>query len=131
MQTKIYILKVDNNVVIGFARWANHGLASAILDARGKSRSELEGIIKKRFYSQRNYSGQNDGSRHRFTTEWLDFDEITRPIQMAMDEIGQAKPKCYAIEKREDGSLKINKIDGQLYDEDEVKVALCKLALEN
>lgn len=131
MQTKIYMLKVDNNVVIGFARWANHGLASAILDARGKSRLELDNIMKRRFYSQRAQSGLRDGTFNGFTTEWLDFDDITRPIQTAMDEMNRSKPKCYAIEKREDGSLKINKIDGQLYDEDEVKVALCKMALED
>lgn len=62
---------------------------------------------------------------------WFDGNEIEKrkANSETVNEIPQQKPKIYSVEKKLDGSLKVNKIDGKLYDEDEVKIALCAMAL--
>ena len=116
MKTKIYMVRIDEDVVVGFAKYNNHGLGSAILDAKGASKREMEHSMKNRFYSQRHNMASSKGvditGFDGFDFEWLDFNEITnpRPKQMAFD---NSEPRIWYIDN-ENGRFEPKKIDKEL-----------------
>ena len=128
MKTKIYMVRIDEDVVVGFAKYNNHGLGSAILDAKGKSKREMEHSMKNRFYSQRQNMASAKGvditGFNGFDFVWLDFNEITNPRQkqMAFD---NGEPRVWSIEEK-DGHYKPVKVEHELMTATECKLEIMK-----
>lgn len=116
MKTKVYMVRIDEHLIIGFAKYKDHGLGAALLHAKGMSRREAEHDMKNRFYSQRHNMASSEGvditEFDGFVFEWLDFNEITnpRPKQMAFD---NGEPRDWYIDDT-DGRYEPKKIDKEL-----------------
>lgn len=139
MKKEIKLINVGKDTVVGMGIVGNETVGSAMLDSNGKSVWEIERDFINRFLSQlhqKKLKGADIPFVERgvkWDIRWYDFDDVAKTHivkENIMEKALSGKPKCYSIEKREDGSLKVNKIEGNLYDEDELKVALCKMALE-
>lgn len=138
MEKIIKIVKVTDDTCVAFGKIKGQGVASMMLNCGGMSRREIERYYQGRFQTQFHHRKEVDNSlinmgRGDWVFSWYDFDDVAKTHivkENVMEKALSGKPKCYSIEKRDDGSLKVNKIEGKLYDEDELKIALCKMALE-
>ena len=139
MKKEVKIVSLSKETVVGMGFVGDHSVGSAVLDAAGKSSRELERELCQRFISQVHQKRIHGidvpkmDKKTKWTIRWYDYNDVakTHVVKENVMERVCGKPKVYSIEKREDGSLKVNKIEGKLYDEDEVKVALCQMALED
>ena len=138
MEKLIKIVQITDDTCVAFGKIRGQGVASMMLDCSGKNRREIERDFQGRFATQfhrkkeKNNKLMNMG-RGEWVFSWYDFDDVAKTHIVKENVMGKAlsgKPKRYSIEKRDDGSLKVNKIEGKLYDEDELKIALCQMALE-
>ena len=139
MKKEVKLVTVGKDTIVGMAFVNDIAVGSAMLDSNGKSVREIERDFINRFLSQlhqKKLKGADIPFVERgvkWDIKWYDYNDVTKTHivkENVMEKVLSGKPKCYSIEKRDDGSLKVNKIDGKLYDEDELKVALCKMALE-
>lgn len=139
MKKEIKLINVGKDTVVGMGFVGNASVGSAVLDAKEKNVRQIEREMTQRFLSQihqkrlRGEDIPNINRGEKWVIRWYDYSDVakTHIIKENVMETVCGKPKCYAIEKRPDGSLKVNKFEGKLYDEDEVKVALCQMALED
>ena len=125
MKTKIHLLRVDDKVVVGFAKYGNFGLASAIIGTGNLTKREIEAKMTTRFHSQMHQlklKGIKD-SFGGFVFEWLNYDNVIGSSNHLLS--CSSKPKIYSIEEK-DGRFKVVKCESELLDEDEVKVELLK-----
>lgn len=133
MKEKIKIIKVTDDTIVAFGAFDGVGCGTMMLNTKGKTKNRIETDIVWRFRSQISQK-KADGESVSFSSknivfEWFDNSEIVKANHGMFDTEPKQKPKIYSIEKKLDGSLKVNKIEGKLYDEDEVKIALCQMAL--
>lgn len=138
MKKEIKIIRVSEDVCVAcgrvFDKW---GVASIILDTKGMSKGEIERQFVNRCVTQicrQRVEGKgipNISRGNRWDVKWYDYSDVSKTniIKENVMEAVCGKPKIYSIEKKLDGSLKVNKVEGELYDEDELKIALCKMAL--
>lgn len=140
MKKEVKIVQLDKDTVVAFGFVDDISFGSAMLDAAGKSSREIEREFVKRFVSQihnRKYRYAQEiptmSRSDKWNVHWYKYEDVakTHVIKENVMEQVCGKPKIYSIEKKADGSLKVNKVEGKLYDEDEVKLALCKMALED
>ena len=119
----IYLIKIDNKAVVGFSKYNGVGLASAVIDRKGKTDRQIEQSFSARFAAQNGFHGvKGDGVHWNFV--WLDYDKVIKSNQPELP-IPQpkVKPKLYEIQKQDSGFFVV-KHDQELLDEDEVKLAL-------
>lgn len=133
MKEKIKIIKVTDDTIVAFGEFSGVGCGTMMLNTKGKTKNRIETDIVWRFRSQITQK-KVDGESVSFSSknivfEWFDKSEVVKVTLGMFDKAPEQKPKIYSIEKKLDGSLKVNKIEGKLYDEDEVKLALCQMAL--
>ena len=140
MKKEIKIIRVSEDVCVACGRvFDKYGVGTFLLDTKDLSKREIERIITSRCVTQvcrlrtmgRPIPNMTRGGR--WEIKWYDFDDVAKTHivkENVMEKELSGKPKCYSIEKKLDGSLKVNKVEGKLYDEDEVKIALCQMALE-
>lgn len=137
MKKTIKIIKVTDDTIVAFSAVGKIGCGTMMLNTKGKTKATIEAEIIWRFRTQM-YQKKTDGqscdvslATRSWDIIWFDGNEIEKrkANSETVNEIPQQKPKIYSIEKKSDGSLKVNKIEGKLYDEDEVKIALCAMAL--
>lgn len=133
MKEKIKIIKVTDDTIVAFGVFGGIGCGTMMLNTKGKTKNRIETDIVWRFRSQITQK-KVDGESVSFSSknivfEWFDNSEIVKANHGIFDAVPEQKPKIYSIEKKLDGSLKVNKVEGKLYDEDEVKIALCQMAL--
>lgn len=140
MRKDVKIVQLDKDTMVAFGFVDNISFGSAMLDAAGKSSREIERDFISRFISQihnrkRRYSQEipTINKADKWSVQWYKYEDVakTHVIKENVMEQVCGKPKIYSIEKKADGSFKVNKVEGKLYDEDEVKLALCKMALED
>lgn len=123
MKNKIYLIKVDEHVVIGFAKCANWGCGSAVLDTRDMSQKEVERVMRYRFLQQAARLRREEGREITFAgakMEWLNFDDVvsTQKQQTFEQDIAVQKPKNWYIEEVH-GLYIPKQLTQRLYDEDE------------
>lgn len=122
MKNKIYLMKVDEHVVIGFAKCANWGCGSAVLDTQNMSKKEIERCMRYRFLQQAARLRREEGREVSFTgadVEWLEFDNVisTQKQQTFEQEVTVQKPKNWYIEEIH-GLYIPKQLTQRLYDED-------------
>lgn len=135
MEKAIKIIQVGNDAVVALGVVNSVGVASMMLDARNKSRATIERAFRARFATQLTQKADRMGAsntRGKWSFVWYNFDDVAKTHVIKENPIEKecGKPKIYSIEKTADGGLRVNKVKGRLYDEDEKKLALCKMALE-
>jgi len=138
MEKLIKIVKITDDTCVAFGKINGMGVASMMLNCKGRSRREIEKDYQGRFSTQFHHRKQNNSElasmgRGDWVFSWYDFDDVAKTHivkENVMEKALSGKPKIYSIEKKLDGSLKVNRVESKLYDEDEIKIALCKMALE-
>lgn len=134
---EVKLVRVGKDTVVGFSTYNGYGVASMMLDAEGKKKQKIEQDFILRFRSQivQKRKTKNIGTEDnnaQWECKWFEFEDVSKEhAQQLMEPICVQKPKVYSIEKKSDGSLKVHKVESKLYDEDELKIALCKMALED
>lgn len=135
MEKTIKIIQVGSDTAVALGVVNGVGVASMMLDTRKKSRATIEAEFRNRFSAQLAHKAARTGvpnARGKWSFVWYNFDDVAKTHVIKENPIEKecGKPKIYSIEKTADGGLKVNKVVGRLYDEDEIKIALCKMALE-
>lgn len=137
MKKEIKLINVGKDTVVGMGFVGSASVGSAVLDAKEKNVRQIEREMTQRFLSQihqKRLKGENIPNIDRgekWVIRWYDYSDVSK-AHTTKENVMEAvcgKPKIYSIEKKLDGSLKVNKVEGKLYDEDELKVVLCKMAL--
>lgn len=135
MEKTVKIIQVGSDTAVALGVVNGVGVASMMLDTRKKSRATIEAEFRNRFSTQLAQKADRmsaSNARGKWSFVWYNFDDVAKTHVIKENPIEKecGKPKIYSIEKTADGGLKVNKVEGRLYDEDEIKIALCKMALE-
>lgn len=140
MKKEIKIIKMPDTACVACGLYETVGLGSMILDTKGMTKSLVEQVFVTRFNSQIVDKRKKGGApfakgRTGWTIKWYEYSDISKSekqevLGLVANTVAKSgKPKIYMIEKKLDGSLKVNKIEGKLYDEDELKLALFEMAV--
>lgn len=129
MDKEIKIVKITDDTCVAFGKIKGMGVASMMLNCKGKSHREIERDYQGRFATQFHHRKELDDSlmnmgRGRWLFSWYDFDDVAKTHivkENVMGKVMSEKPKVYYLVKKPEGGFETKKIESRLYDEDELE----------